>query len=241
MSRVRAAVDPPGEARSDFDIVLAVAERWGCATSSSPGGAAPGDAFEEWRRVSAGRPCDYSGMTWERIDAVGGVQWPCPADDPAVGPGGTARLYTDLRFHRPGGKALVRAVEPVPIRDAPRPEYPLLLNTGRTVEHWHTRTKTGRIAVLEGLAPEAWVEIHPDDAAALGVRSGELVRVESRRGAIDQIRARVTTIVRPGEVFVPFHWDERCANRLTDDDFDPISREPNYKQCAVQITRTARR
>ena len=237
-SLVRKAVDPPGSARSDFDIVLAVAERWGCAAELFPGWRGPRDAFEEWRRVSAGRPCDYSGMTWEGIEAAGGVQWPCPAGDPSVGPGGTPRLYTDLRFHRPGGKALVRPVEPVPIRDAPRPDYPLLLNTGRTVEHWHTRTKTGRVAVLEGLAPEAWVELHPTDAAALGVRSGDWVRVESRRGAIEQIRARVTAIVRAGEVFVPFHWDDRCANRLTADEFDPISREPNYKQCAVRIVGT---
>ena len=142
-------------------------------TSCSPGGRTPEDAFDEWRRVSAGRPCDYSGITYERIDAAGGVQWPCPADDPDVPLGGTARLYADDRFNRPDGKAMVHPVEPQPIRDAPRPEYPLLLNTGRTVEHWHTRTKTGRVAVLEGLAPEAWVEVHPDDAAELGLRSGD--------------------------------------------------------------------
>jgi assimilatory nitrate reductase catalytic subunit len=239
-SRVRKAVDPPGTARSDFDIFVAIAERWGCAGELYPGWRTPRDAFEEWRRVSAGRPCDYSGMTWDGIEAVRGVQWPCPADDPDIGPSGTPRLYTDLTFHRPGGKALVRPVEPVPIRDAPRPEFPLLLNTGRTVEHWHTRTKTGRIPVLEGLAPEAWVELHPTDAAALGVKSGDWVRVASQRGEIEQIRARVTAIVRAGEVFIPFHWDDRCANRLTVDEFDPISREPNYKQCAVRVSRVSR-
>jgi assimilatory nitrate reductase catalytic subunit len=237
VSRVRAAVTPPGEARSDFEIVLALAERWGCRDELFPGWCTPRDAYEEWRRVSAGRPCDASGITWERIDAAGGVQWPCPAGADGVPFAGTPRLYTDLRFHRPGGKAMVHAVEPTPIRDAPRPAYPLLLNTGRTVEHWHTRTKTGRIAILEGLAPEAWVEIHPRDAGALGVTDGDWVRVASERGAIDRIRARVTAIVRPGEVFVPFHWEDRCANRLTVDEFDPISREPNYKQCAVRITR----
>ena len=129
-------------------------------------------------------------------------------------------------------------VEPEPIRDAPRPAYPLLLNTGRTVEHWHTRTKTGRVPILEALAPEAWVELNPKDADELGVASGDLVTISSTRGTVPRIRARVTAIVRPGEVFVPFHWDERCANRLTDDQFDPISREPNYKQCAVRIERS---
>jgi assimilatory nitrate reductase catalytic subunit len=236
VSRVRRAVDPPGEARSDFDVVLAMAERWGCRDELFAGWTGPRDAFEEWRRVSAGRPCDYSGITWERIDAAGGVQWPCPegADLPL---GGTPRLYTERRFNRADGRAMLHAVEPKPLRDAPRPDFPLLLNTGRTVEHWHTRTKTGRIPILEGLAPEAWVEVHPRDAEALGVHSGDWVKVSSSRGSVERIRARVTTIVRPGEVFIPFHWDDTCANRLTDDEFDPISREPNYKQCAVSIER----
>ena len=234
VSRVRTAVEPPGEARSDFAIFLDLARRWGCADELFPGWTAPDDAFAEWRRVSAGRPCDYSGITYDRIDQVGGVFWPCPEGDD-VPLGGTRRLYGDRVFNRPDGRAMVLPVEPEPIRDAPRPEFPFLLNTGRTVEHWHTRTKTGRIPILEGLSPEAWVEMHPSDAAALGVRGGDWVRVASSRGAVEQIRVRVTAIGRPGEVFIPFHWDERCANRLTDDQFDPISREPNYKQCAVKV------
>jgi anaerobic selenocysteine-containing dehydrogenase len=234
VSRVRAAVEPPGDARSDFAIFLDLARRWGCADELFPGWRAPADAFAEWRRVSAGRPCDYSGITYDRIDQVGGVFWPCPEGDD-VPFGGTPRLYGDRVFNRPGGRAMVLPVEPEPIRDAPRREYPFLLNTGRTVEHWHTRTKTGRIPILEGLSPEAWVEMHPSDAALLGVRGGDWVRVASTRGAVEQIRVRVTAIGRPGEVFIPFHWDERCVNRLTDDQFDPISREPNYKQCAVKV------
>ena len=240
VSRVRAAVDPPGQARSDFSIFMSIADRWGCRDELFDGWLTPQDAFEEWRSISAGRPCDYSGITWDRIDEAGGVQWPCPVGDD-VPIGGTPRLYTDLRVNRPGGKPLVFAVEPTPIRDAPRPEYPLLLNTGRTVEHWHTRTKTGRIAILEGLSPEAWIEIHPDDADALRVRSGDWVDVLSTRGRVDHIRARVTATVRSGEVFVPFHWNDRCVNRLTDDEFDPISREPNYKQCAVRVNRSGDR
>ncbi|CAN5788962.1 nitrate reductase [soil metagenome] len=237
VSRVRAAVDPPGEARPDFDIFIDLARRWGCADELFPGWTRPADAFAEWRLVSAGRPCDYSGITWDRIDEAGGVQWPCPEGDASLPVGGTARLYTDRRFHHPDGRARVLAVDPRPIREAPNSTYPLLLNTGRTVEHWHTRTKTGRIGVLEGLSPEAWVELNPADAAALGVASGDLVRLVSARGALDAVRARVTGIVRAGEVFVPFHWNERCVNRLTDDEFDPISREPNYKQCAVRLER----
>ena len=157
--------------------------------------------------------------------------------DTTVPPAGTPRLYTDLHFRHADGRAVLHPVTPVPISDAPRPGFPLLLNTGRTVEHWHTRTKTGRVPILEGLAPEAWIEVHPDDATSRGLSSGDWARVWSRRGSIDRIRVRVTRIVRAGEVFVPFHWDDRCANLLTRDEFDPISREPNYKQCAVEVTR----
>jgi assimilatory nitrate reductase catalytic subunit len=99
------------------------------------------------------------------------------------------------------------------------------------------RTKTGRVTLLENLAPEAWVEINPADADGLNLRTGDVVRVVSPRGAVDRVTARVTEIVRTGEVFIPFHYDEACANRLTNDEFDPISREPNYKQCAVRIER----
>ena len=119
VSRVRSAVAPPGDARADFDIFLEIARRWGCANELFRGWSTPRDAFEEWRRVSAGRPCDYSGITYERIDAAGGVQWPCPSDDGSTPLGGVPRLYADLEFNRPNGRAMVFAVEPIPIRDRP--------------------------------------------------------------------------------------------------------------------------
>lgn len=237
VSRVRKAVDPPGEARTDFDIVLALADHLGVRDELFPGWSTPADAFDEWRRVSGGRLCDYSGITYDRLDAAGGVQWPCPSDDPSVPLGGTPRLYADWRFPTPTGRAQLRCVEPQPMTDRPRRRFPLLLNTGRTVEHWHTRTKTGRVEILDKLAPEGWVEVHPDDARGLRIHSGDEVRMVSERGEVDRIRVRVTQTVRAGEVFVPFHFDEQCANRLTLNEFDPISREPNYKQCAVRLER----
>jgi anaerobic selenocysteine-containing dehydrogenase len=233
VSRVRKAVDPPGQARPDFDVFLDLADRLGVRDEIFPGWKVPEDAFEEWRRVSRGRPCDYSGITYERIDQEGGVQW--PSTDAAPTRGGTPRLYTDGAFNTPDGRARLRSVEPKPIADHPRPQFPFLLNTGRTVEHWHTRTKTGRVPILERLAPEAWVEMHPDDAARLGVRAGDSVRLRSSRGAVEPVAVRISATVPPGQVFLPFHYDEACANRLTPSEFDPISREPNYKQSAVSI------
>lgn len=232
-SRVRRAVAPPGSARSDFDIVLALADTMGLSSLFS-GWSGPQDAFDEWRRVSKGRLCDYSAMTWDTIEAQGGIQWPCPDGS------GTERLYGGRVFPSESGRARLFAVEPEPIADAPDRDFPYLLNTGRTVEHWHTRTKTGRVPILNRLSPSAWVELNPSDAARLGVASGDRVTVTSRRGAVEDLVVRVTAIVRAGEVFVPFHWDEWSANRLTLDQFDPVSREPNYKQAAVRIERGRR-
>ena len=227
VSRVRKVVDPPGEARSDFAIFVDLAARLGVRDELFPGWTGPEDAFTEWRRVSAGRLCDYSAMTWDSIEASGGIQW------------GGDRLYGDGVFPTPNGRARLHCVDPVPMTDKPRHRFPLLLNTGRTVEHWHTRTKTGRVEILERLAPEAWVEVNPADARSHNVRSGDVVRLVSERGAVDRIVVRVTSVVREGEVFVPFHYDEACVNRLTLNEFDPISREPNYKQCAVRLERSS--
>jgi anaerobic selenocysteine-containing dehydrogenase len=233
VSRVAKAVDPPGAARSDFDIFLDVAERSGVAEELFGAWKGPEDAFAEWARVSAGRLCDYSAITYDRIAAAGGVQWPCTAD--TSDPAGTPRLYRDGHYPTDSGRAQLRCVSPEPISDPPRAEYPLLLNTGRTVEHWHTRTKTGRVGILDEMAPEAWVEVNPVDATRLRLISGDRARVCSARGTVDDLVVRVTAVVREGEVFIPFHYDEQCVNRLTLDEFDPISREPNYKQCAVRL------
>ena len=236
VSLVRQAVDPPGQARSDFDIFLAIAGRMGVRDQLFPGWTKAEDAFDEWARVSAGRLCDYSGITYSRIDSAGGVQWPCPVG--TADPGGTPRLYGDGRFPTATGRAQLRCVSPQPISEPSSEDFPFVLNTGRTVEHWHTRTKTGRVGILEEMAPAAWIEINPVDAARLRVTTGAEVRVSSVRGSVGGLAVRVTATVREGEVFVPFHYDEHCVNLLTIDEFDPVSREPNYKQCAVRIERS---
>ncbi|HVR76361.1 MAG TPA: nitrate reductase, partial [Planctomycetota bacterium] len=232
VSKVNAAVDPPGEARSDFQIILDIARKLDLDRKIFLGWRGPRDAFEEWRKVSRGRLCDYSGITYEKLE-TGSIQWPATEQSPD----GSPRLYADGRFETEDGRAILFPVQSELPPEEADPEFPFNLNTGRTVEHWHTRTKTGRIPILENCAPEAWIEINPADAARLGVESHEMVAVESRRGRIDRIRARVTSTVGPGQVFIPFHFAETNVNHLTLDACDPISREPNYKQCAVRVKR----
>jgi anaerobic selenocysteine-containing dehydrogenase len=233
VSKVNRAVDPPGEARSDFSIFLDLASALGCREELFPGWTAPCDAFEEWKRVSAGRLCDYSAMTYEAIEASGGIQW--PYGEGAAAPGETRRLYSDGRFETDDGRAQLVATSWEMFPEPPNAAFPFVLNTGRTVEHWHTRTKTGRVPILERLSPQAWLEMNPRDGRALRLKPTQRVDVVSRRGTIRNLELRLTETIAAGQVFVPFHWAEANANQATQSSFDPISREPNYKQCAVRV------
>ena len=236
VSKVNKAVEPPGEARSDFDIFLDVASAFECRDELFPGWKTPADAFEEWKRVSAGRLCDYSGMTYEAIEASGGIQWPYRDGD--GDPSAVRRLYEDGRFQTDDHRARLIPTKWEEFPEPPTRDYPFVLNTGRTVEHWHTRTKTGRVPILERLSPRAWLEMNPRDGRALGLKPTERVDVVSRRGTIRNLDLRLTETVGAGQVFVPFHWAEANANQATQSAFDPISREPNYKQCAVRVERS---
>ena len=232
VSKVNAAVTPPAEARADFDIFLALAAKLDCRDELFPGWTKPEHAFEEWKRVSAGRLCDYSGMDYRMIEKHGGVQWPLPAGSSEIA---TTRLYTDGQFQTEDGKARLFCIEWKPFPEQPNREFPFVLNTGRTVEHWHTRTKTGQVPILERMSPNAWLEMNTRDAQALKLKPHDRVSVISRRGTVNGIELRVTEIVAPGQVFIPFHFVETNANQVTQSAFDPISREPNYKQCAVRV------
>ncbi len=238
VSKVNKAVEPPGKAKSDFDIFLMIAQRLGVSDQIFAGWKGPKDAFDEWRKVSQGRLCDYSGISYDLLDQHGGIQWPFPASAPAEQAPLARRLYEDGVFQTEDGKAKLFVVE---CEDAPEPttaRYPFILNTGRTVEHWHTRTKTQMVPILEKLSPESWLEMNPRDARRLKLKQGERVRVTSQRGCVDMLKLRITEIVGPGQVFMPFHFFESNANNLTLNLADPISREPNYKQCAVNVERT---
>jgi anaerobic selenocysteine-containing dehydrogenase len=229
------AVDPPGEARADMDILRDYAARLGLRDRDGAPlvkWSTPEAAFDAFARMTKGRPCDYSGLSYEKLRGSPGIQWPCNDD----APDGTERLYTDFRFHTdpddcedyghdfvtgaafermdravldPRGRAILRAAEYHPPSEMPDDDYPLRLTTGRTVYQFHTRTKTGRVRALRDAAPEPWVELSVLDAEALGIADGDRVRVVSRRGAVEalaQVRGE-----RDGVVFVPFHygyWDE---------------------------------
>jgi len=233
VSKVNRAVTPPGEARSDFDIFLTVSEKLGCREELFPGWHSVEDAFEEWTHVSKGRLCDYSGISYALLAEQGPVQWPFPQEGTS-----STRLYTDGRFQTSDGRARLIAADWEPFPEQPARDFPLILNTGRTVEHWHTRTKTREVPILEHLSPRAWLEMNPRDAKQLGLRSHDRVDVVSQRGRVSSVELRLTEITAPGQVFMPFHFSETNVNEVTQSAFDPISREPNYKQCAVRVERT---
>ena len=223
VSKVNRIVTPPGEAHADFDIFLAIADRLGVREELYPGWTTTLDAFKEWQRISKGRLCDYSGFTWDEIEAEGGMQW------------GGERLYRDGVFPTASGRAQLHLVPCLPFSEQPNDEYPFILNTGRTVEHWHTRTKTGAVAMLHNMTPNAWLEMNPIDAKALRLTTHDKVTVISRRSQVSGVELRITGIVAPGQIFMPFHFYETNSNLVTLGDFDPISREPNFKQCAVRV------
>ena len=227
ISKVNRIVAPPGKARPDFDIFLDLAQRLGVRERLYPGWTSTRDAYKEWQRVSAGRLCDYSPYTWEHIEQAGGIQW------------GGERLYADGLYPTADGRATLHNVPCDPFLEQPSEEYAFILNTGRTVEHWHTRTKTAQVDMLNRMVPNAWLEMNPVDAERLKLRSHDRVTIHSRRGKVSGLELRITYIIAPGQVFMPFHFFETNSNRVTLGAFDPISREPNFKQCAVRVEKTS--
>ena len=133
------------------------------------------------------------------------------------------------------GKANLLPVTWIPLSEMACKGLPLILNTGRTVEQFHTRTKTGTIGILDALAPEAWVDLNPKDAYKLQVKSGERIAISGTRGRVEDVIVKISQTVKEGNVFVPFHFNEQLINRITLAEFDPKSFEPNYKQCAIQL------
>ncbi|MFC5942331.1 molybdopterin oxidoreductase family protein [Micromonospora harpali] len=227
--RRRAVRTPPPGVRTDLAIIADLADRLGAKAGF---GDDPAEVFGELRRASAGGVADYAGVSYDRIDATGGVFWPCP--DPAAPD--TPRLFADA-FPTPDGRARFRAVDHRPAAEEVCAEYPLRLTTGRVLAQYQSGAQTRRVPALRRAAPRAFVELHPDLAARLGVGDGEDVRVTSRRGEL-RAPARLTPTIRPDTVFAPFHWGGAArANSVTNDAVDPVSGMPEFKICAVRVER----
>jgi anaerobic selenocysteine-containing dehydrogenase len=267
------AVEPPGEAKSDLDIFVMYARAMGFTDKDGgplPSWQSPEEAFDAWRQATRGRPVDYTGLSYDKLRGPTGIAWPVNE----TAPEGTDRLYTDAVFpsdtevcetyghdlltggtvteqeHRaiaPAGRAFLKGAAYSPPHEEPSDKYPLLYTTGRTVYQFHTRTKTGRSRSLHRAAPHAWVEMSPVDAADLAISEGDVVRIESPRGAIE-VQARISNVMQ-GAVFVPFHygpWDpdghppadsSGQANELTMTVWDPVSKQPYFKTSACRVTK----
>ena len=220
IQRVRKAVEPVGEAKPDWEIICLLAQRMGAASFDFD---SPAEVLDEIASVTP----IYGGASYERLEREGSLQWPVPtADHP-----GTPYLHKG-KFSR--GLGHFHAIHFQEAAELPDDEYPLTLTTGRLMFHFHTGTMTRRSEKLEQEVPEAYVEIHPDDAARIGLNGNRRVRVASRRGEIELV-ARVTERIRPGVVFIPFHFAEAAANALTNAALDPDSGIPEYKVCAVRM------
>jgi assimilatory nitrate reductase catalytic subunit len=245
--RINKAVDPPGEARADWriiqDLAAALGRDRGLTFTS------PGEIFDELRIASKGAVIDYSGITYEQIDAQYGVFWPCPAEVPegvtAPGPQGTVRLFEPGSwnpvargagpFYFPDGRAHFNATPYQGPAEDIDDEYPVILTTGRVVSQFLSGNQTRRIGPLVDHYPEPRLELHPRLAAELGIADGDWVTAESRRGNCT-LRASVVRTIRPDTVFIPYHWGGRkSANQLTISAQDPISKIPEFKVCAVRV------
>ncbi len=253
-------IEPPGEARSDFDILLDFAaklEERGVAPQGyiSSKFKTAADVWDEMREASRGTAYDFVGMTRERLRKERGVRWPVPdeshpgtsrrfvkGDDPLLDKGpfadGTLKSGDIKIYTGPNNRAIVW------LRPAKGPaepvdkDFPFILSTGRVLEHWHTATMTMKASELRRAQPEAFVEIHPLDAEKMGAKTGDMIKITSRRGEV-VVKARVIDTPRVGMVFVPMHWyeDNSMINRVTIDAYDPASRQPEFKVCAVKVAK----
>jgi formate dehydrogenase alpha subunit len=222
VQRVRKAVDPPEGAREDWWIITAISKRMGYAMDYENAG----EIFDEMASVTP----SYAGLSYARIEHEG-IHWPCPSPDHP----GTPILHTQSF---PVGKGVLHAIDYIPPAEQVDEEYPLYLTTGRVLYQYHTGSMTRKTEGLNDRAPESFVEISPADAEKYGLEDGDKIRIASRRG---EIVAKMTVSPKAvdGTVFIPFHYAEAAANRLTNSALDPVSKIPEYKVCAVRLARAA--
>jgi ferredoxin-nitrate reductase len=241
VSLVQRALDPPGDALPDWEVFARVGRALGHPQAFAWADAAA--VYDELAALTAGRLCDVSALSHERLRREGPLQWPVPRRRGGDDHPGTQRLYANRRFPTPDGRARLVATPHAEPADAPDADFPLVLTTGRLAGQWHTMTRTGKSAALLADDPEPFIELHADDALAAAVVDGQLARVRSRRGVAD-LRVRVSDRVAPGVAWAPFHWGDlhlepgrRPVNAVTSPALDPTSKQPELKACAVRIER----
>lgn len=226
--KINKAVDPPGDARRDWEILQDIAERMGRGKYFRFN--SPREIWNELRVASKGGSADYYGITYEKIEAQDGVFWPCPTEEST----GTPRLFED-RFAHPDGRAKFHPIEYKGAAEKPDEEYPLIFTSGRIVHQYLSGNQTRRIKFLVDQCPEPYVEMHPETARKYKINDGERVKVVSRRGE-GVFPALVVKTIRPDTIFVPYHWGEQlAANQLTNPALDPTSRIPEFKACAARL------
>jgi assimilatory nitrate reductase catalytic subunit len=242
ISRVRAAVPPPGDARHDWEIAVDFARRLGeklnrpLAQKLFPY-TSPEQIFEEHRETTRGRDLDITGLSYALLDSRGPQQWPFPEGAAT----GRARLYADGVFPTADGRARFVVTRHQSAWEAPDGAYPLSLNTGRLRDQWHGMSRTGTVPGLFAHAPEPALAMHPEDMAARGIKNGDSVRISSMRGEL-VLRAESSLEQRRGDVFIPMHWGSRFmsgagVNALTLSAFDPDSKQPELKHAAIEVAR----
>ncbi len=237
---LRKAIDPPGDALPDWEIFARLGRALGHTEEFSWRRAA--DVYAEFARLTDGRICDVSGLTHDRLAREGPLQWPVPSRSlEGSQHGGTERLYVSRRFPTPTGRARFEPTPHSEPADTPNPKFPIVLNTGRLANQWHTMTRTSKSPDLNGAEPEPFIEVHAEDALAAGIRDGERIRVRSRRGHA-VLRARVSENVTRGTAFAPFHWGalhlqagHGALNAVVARAIDPTSKQAELKASAIRL------
>jgi formate dehydrogenase major subunit len=222
----RQALNPPGKARQDLEIIIDLARQLGLSWQYGTGEKAVAAVFDEMRHTMP----SIGGITWERLQAEDSVTYPCEKE----GDPGQPVVFVDS-FPTPTGKARFVPADIIPADERPDTEYPLVLITGRQLEHWHTGSMTRRSGVLDAIEPDPVASLNPVDMAALGAKPGDLITIQSRRGSVS-LYAREDESSPHGAIFVPFCYYEAAINKLTNSALDPFGKIPEFKYCAIRVT-----
>ena len=227
---------PPGEAKADWEIFAEVGRRLGFEQEFAFASSA--EVYGEFVQLTRDRLCDMTGLSHQRLQQEGPIQWPCPEGE-LSSRAEPKRLYSDVRFATPDGRARFAAFHAKGLAEPSDPAFPYVLTTGRLYGHWHTQSRTGRIEKTTKMHPHPFLEMHPKDAEKFSLKEGDWLEVRSRRGKA-RLPAKVTEAIVPGTVFMPMHWgalwaDDAEVNALTHPEVCPISLEPELKACAVQL------